>query len=58
MAKKFIIRRPDDEVVTVSLDGKEIGRASHDEDGWHGMERFVEVVKSIATALDVPVKEI
>lgn len=52
----FIIYRPDDESMTVFLNGKEVGSANHDSDGWKGMETVEEIVTEIAKVLGLPVE--
>jgi len=54
---KFILRRDDDETLTILLDGEEVGSANHDEDGWKGMETVEDLVKAIGRVLDIPVEE-
>ena len=43
--------------MVVFLNGKEVASANHDEDGWSGMEKVEEIVKSIAGVLKIPVVE-
>lgn len=59
MAKRtgFVIKRVDDEHVEITLEGKEVVSLNHDEDGWDGIERAENLVKSIADILDIPVTE-
>ena len=57
MKQKFVINHEDDENVTVFLNGKQVGSANHDEDGWSGIEKVEKIVKSIAGVLKIPVVE-
>ena len=53
---KFTLRRPDDETLIILLNGREVGSANHDSDGWQGMESLEELVKGIAGVLNIPVE--
>jgi hypothetical protein len=57
MKHKFVLKRDDDENLTVLLNGTEVGSANHDEDGWGGMESMETLVKAIAAVLKIPVEE-
>ena len=54
------IKQIDDENIVVLVDGKEIGWANHDEDGWAGIQKVEEIAEGIAKALgaDFEVTEI
>lgn len=53
---KFIINRPDDETMDITLDGKPIGSYNHDADGWAGMEEAENIVGAIAEILGIEVE--
>ncbi len=48
---KVQIKQVDDERIEVLVDGKEIGWADHDEDGWAGMAKVEEIAEALAKAL-------
>lgn len=58
MTAQVEIQRPDSEHLVVLVDGKPVMEASHDEHGWAGMDAVVGTAIAIASALDVPVREI
>ena len=45
------IKHPNDEYFEVLVDGKYIGFANHDEDGWAGMDKIEKLVEALAKAL-------
>lgn len=49
------IRRPDDEHVEILVDGELAAYASHDEEGWAGMQAVVNTTRGLAKALNVEV---
>jgi hypothetical protein len=54
---KFVKKYIDDENVEYSLNGEVLITATHDQDGWSGMERIEKLFTSIAQVLDVEVLE-
>lgn len=55
MTEMKIISAPDGESFRIELNGKEVGYANYDNDGWHGMSAIKKVVRSIAEELGIVV---
>lgn len=53
--KGFELRKEDDETLEVFLNGKEVGHANHDSDGWSGMESLESLVERVAEVLGLSV---
>ncbi|MFA7290874.1 MAG: hypothetical protein WC023_01375 [Rhodocyclaceae bacterium] len=54
---KITLDRPDDEHLTILLDGEEVGRFNHDEHGWSGMESAEKLATRLAGKLGIEVEE-
>lgn len=51
------IHRLDEEHVVIRVNGENVQYASHDDDGWAGMDAVVNTAKGIAKAIDAKVIE-
>lgn len=51
------IFRPDDDTVTVEINGEEVARATRDEHGWSGMDALVAGVRAVAEATGLDISE-
>ncbi len=52
MSKKTVtLKSPNDETVHLFVDGKHLATATHDEDGWAGMNMLENVAKLLAREL-------
>lgn len=47
----FKIKRPDEETMVFLVNGKEVGEANHDNDGWAGMDTARSLFERIAHAV-------
>ncbi|WP_045740761.1 hypothetical protein [Actinoplanes rectilineatus] len=51
------IRHPDDEHLTIEVNGRTVSSANHDEHGWSGMDAVEKTARAIAKAAGVAVEE-
>lgn len=56
MPARITITDNGDEIVYIHLDGQLLIEPNHDDDGWAGMSRIIELVEKIAAALDIRVE--
>jgi hypothetical protein len=52
----FTLYRPDEERLSVHLNGQYVTSANHDEHGWEGIDKLETTVNRIAEILGLPVK--
>lgn len=55
---KLQIIRVDDEHIKFALNGEIFAYLDHDEDGWAGMSKMENTLKTLANKLDIKVEEI
>lgn len=53
MSTSIQITDDGDETIIVSIEEDEIGRFDHDEFGWAGMEKVINLVEEIAETFDI-----
>jgi hypothetical protein len=53
----FVIKRTSDENMEITLNGRDVVSLNHDSDGWEGMGRGEDIVRTIASILNLPVTE-
>ena len=58
MTNKLTITKLDDESFTIAINGDVVGRFTHDEHGWAGMEAAEKLARVIADKLNIKVDEI
>lgn len=54
---KLTLHKPDEEHLTILLDGAEVGSANHDSHGWSGMDAVENLATNLATRLGWDVAE-
>lgn len=57
MANKLTLNQPDDERLTILVNGDEVGSVNHDQHGWAGMEAAEKLARRIAAKLGIEVEE-
>lgn len=56
MPARIRIHDDGDEIVWVDFDGEQIWELNHDDDGWAGIKRGIELVEKLAAKLGVRVQ--